>query len=252
MKAGAREVWDKAPREIQAEFVRLDREIHKSLEEHLESRRFHQSFKDATAAYEPLLRAEGVDTVQAARTLLDTYARLRQGNGETRGLLIAQMARNFGVSPDDLVKGWERTEGGRQAPPQPQPQHIDPRSIVQQVRQEMETERLRSDFQTFSQRPEVSEFLDDVRDDFTALIESGRAKSFEEAYKKACLMNDDVRAILEQRKAAEQANATQASTMRAKIASSSVKSQPSGVSTAKEDDSIRGSLRAAIAAYSGR
>jgi hypothetical protein len=102
----------------------------------------------------------------------------------------------------------------------------------------------------------TAEFMDDVREDVADMMElasrRGVALTLEDAYNRACKLHPEVSQVLQQREAAKAANALQASTQRARAASSSVRSQPTAAAPAATDDSIRGSLLASIAATQRR
>jgi hypothetical protein len=96
------------------------------------------------------------------------------------------------------------------------------------------------------------EFLDDVRQGMAVRMEmaakAGRAVTLQEAYDSECWANPDVRTILQKRQQAEAAKAQTASTQQARIAASSVKSNPSTGASSNGASKANGSYRDMVAA----
>lgn len=257
-KPAAREQFAKLPPEVQAEVARLDRETVGVLRESANARRFAESFQQVVGPHAAAIQAEGGNPLQTVQSLLQTAQALR---GPGRAQVVANIMRQFGVSEDALVRALEGqapAQGGQEAPPG---QYRDPRvdqlfnhlQAAHQQRQEATSTRAHQDVATFGEK---AEFLEDVRPHMAALLadagQRGQAMTLEDAYDAACWANKEIRAILQQREAAKAANASQASTQRARQASSSIRTQPASGGAAGPDGSIRGDILAAMSKLSSR
>jgi len=124
---------------------------------------------------------------------------------------------------------------------------------AQQQRAAAVQQKVQADMASFQQS---HEFFDDVRRDMGDLMEMfhnrGVALSLDEAYDKAVKLHPEISAVLQQREAAKAAGNAQASTQRAKDASSSVRSNPAGATSAAPGDTLRGAIEAAYSAASRR
>lgn len=242
----AREAFTKAPPEVQAEVVRREAEITRALNDAAPARKVAEQVQRTLAPFEGLARANGMDVMGYAGTVMQMAAQLFQGPPGNRAALVAQLIKQAGVNPEDVNPYLS----GEAAPQAHQPA-FDPRAEVQKVlaeeRQRMEAERGQATVQEFiATQPE---FLNDVWPDMVAVINSdraaGRKTDLPKAYDRACRMNEDVSKVLGQRKAAETAKAAAAEMARKKAAASSVRSQP-----ANAPPSNTGDRRAALeAAY---
>lgn len=259
-KPAAREDWAKVPPVVQEEINRREREVAVSMQQSAAVRQQWGQFEQVVSPYVGMIQAEGGDVMGAIANLLQTSAALRTAPIPHRAQMIADIVRQFGVpieALDAALSGQSPPQGQQQA------QQFDPRALVSQAKQEMMRElqqqraqsagnKASQDIETFGQS---KDFFEDLREDMADLLEvatkRGLQLSLEDAYNRAALLNPDVSKVLEQRKAASQANAQQASTQRAKAAASSVRSQPSGVSAPQSDD-IGSHLEAAWAKASGR
>lgn len=250
-----RERWSGLPRDVQEEVLRVDREIRTTMEQAAQARKFHEDFQRTVSPFEAVIRAEGSDPMKMVGNLLQTAVALRTAAPAHKAQLIAQVIKSYGVPIDalDAALVGEQPAGGQAQ------QSIDPRMLAAQVRQEVlggiaqqlqqsQRQKAAADAAAFEQDAS-NEFLEDVRDDMADILEVAArrnvALTLKEAYDRACQMNPNVRATLEQRKAAGAAANAQASTQRARVAASSVKSQPAGIAAGKELKSIRDAVEAA-------
>lgn len=222
-----REHWDKIPREARDAILKREGEATRAMSELGQARRFQQEFEAVAAPYKALFTAP---PVQVAANLFQTAAALQTGDVPTKASIIATMIRNFGVSPDAVADALEGKQPAPGTQPQGQP-YRDPR-VDELLRRQQETEQRTqqahlSEAQRALQEFEAqAEFLEDVREDMAVLLETGRAKTYEEAYRKACAMNEEVGRVVTQRKAQEAARTQSQQAQKARNASSSVKSDP--------------------------
>jgi hypothetical protein len=188
-KPTVREKWSALPAEVQAEVDRREREIAKALQESAEASKGAGTWQETVRPYEAQIRAAGGNPQQYVGTLLQTAHALSYGHPQQKASIVAGLAMQFGITPQDLDSALVAVMQGRQAPQQQPAQFKDPR--VDQL------------LQTMQQR-EAAQAED-------------RASRF-------------------QKEAAKSAANAQASTQRAKAASSSVRSTPGGAGSAPPDD----------------
>ena len=159
---------------------------------------------------------------------------------------------------DQLRKGGQG--GGRQFQGQPyrDPRMDDLLARINQQQQERSAQIDRRNAEDLAKFAETHEFFPDVREVMAKLLESGLANNYDEAYKQACQMNPEIRAILSQRAAAARARKAGASTQRARAAATSVNSTPVPGKVIKpkkagemEEDNIAADIEAAMAQLDG-
>jgi hypothetical protein len=242
-----REHWEKIPREARDAILKREGEASRAISELGQARRFQQEFEAVAAPYKALFTAP---PVQVAANLFQTAAALQTGDVPTKAGIIATMIRNFGVSPDAVADALEGKTGGQQQAPQGAPVR-DPRVdelLRRQQEMEQRTQQAQlSEAQRALQEFEASaEFLEDVREDMAVLLETGRAKTYEEAYRKACAMNEDVGRVMAQRKAQEASRTQSQQAKRAQYAASSVRSDPAPPAGSRKpsfDDALAAAIR---------
>lgn len=232
-KAPMRELAARLPAEFHPlieESLRRDGEVTRALQETAEARRTAETVQKTLAPFEGVARASGMDVMSYAGSVMQTAAMLFQGPQGNRAALIAQLIKQAGVNPEDVnpyLSGEAQPASAQARQPA-----FDPRAEVQRVlqeeRQREESERTRQTVEEF--KASEPEFLNDVWPDMVAIIEAGkrtgRNMTLQQAYDRACKLNEDVSKILEQRKAAETARTAQAATQRTRAAASSIRSQP--------------------------
>lgn len=226
-KPQAREAWAALPDHVRNEILRREGETSKVLSETAEARKFRETFQQAIAPYEHLMRAEGAEPLRAVQSLLHTASVLRTGPREQAAQMVAQIVRAYNVPIEALDAALAGQPVPAQAPVQ------DPRvdQLLQQIemakRDRAEREAAEAD-SLISEFGSDKEFFDDVRQDMADLIEvaerRGQKMDLETAYKRAIAMNDEISAIMRQREEAKAATTAKAATSKAKAAASSVRS----------------------------
>lgn len=247
-KPTARESWEKAPPEIQQEVLRREKEISAALNESAEARATYQKFRETVSPYESMIRAQGVEPIQAVGNLLRTAAQLATAPVPARAQIVADIIKTYGVdipTLDSILSGQPAPQAPQQAwqPPDPA-QFRDPRLDALLAQQQTMLQQKAS-----SQIEEVEgeEFFEDVRDDMADILEvasrRGVALSARDAYNRAVMLHPEVSRVMEQRRAA----ATQSgATQRAMAASSSVRAQPASGVEAPKDLDLRSAIEAAF------
>lgn len=218
-----------------------------------------EAVKPITEALTPFmshLEAVGVAPAAAVRNLFQTEYALRTGGEPQRAAIVANLMHSYGVSPAALVAALD----GKPAPEgQPQPVQRrepeqppkDPRldvllSNLQRQSQARQAEREREDEAALHEflASGKAEFFDDVAQEMADLAKLQRNKglSFEQLYEKACLLNDDVRTVMEKRKADEARLLQTQKVQKARQAGSSVRTEPGAPQGARKssmDDEMR-------------
>lgn len=206
------------------------------------------------------MQSAGMDPMRAFGSFLDVTRTLRTGPAEQRASVVADIIKNFGVDVEQLAAALDGQ------PQQARQQSFDPDAIARQVEarfvQNMQQRQQQALSHQATQTVEefvqsAPEFFEDVREEIADLMElrarRGVKLELKDAYNHVIRNHPEIGPILKQREAATAANATQASTQRARAASSSVRSQPSSAPVGgREPESIRDYLEAAASSLSGR
>jgi hypothetical protein len=253
-KPHMRELAAKLPAEFHPlieESLRRDGEVTRALQETAEARRFAETVQRQLSPFEGVARASGMDVMSYAGSVMQTAAQLFQGPQGGRAELIAKLIKQAGVNPEDVnpYLTGERAAPQQAAPAQPQPNidEIVERRLTERD-QRAEAERTKQAIAEFTATQ--PEFLNDVYTDMVAIIEAGkrtgRNVTLQQAYDRACRMNEDVAQVLEKRKATEAARAQAPTVQRAKVAASSIK--PSAAAATPRQSSGAPSLRDTIEA----
>jgi hypothetical protein len=237
-KPTAREALAKAPREVQEEAVRIDREVRQVMQEAAPLKQRMVEIERTLAPFEGIARANGMDVMGYAGSVMQTAAQLFQGPPGNRPALIAQLIKAAGVNPEDVNPYLS----GERAPAQQQPA-FDPQAEVRRVlaeeRQREQQESDRAALQDFlATEPE---HLEHVLPQMTRLLRADRSQNGnmtpQEAYDEACWANKDVRSSLQakeqQRMAAERARTQTTATAQARAAAVSIKDQRAAPISAK-------------------
>jgi hypothetical protein len=239
--------------------VVLKREAHidRALKESAEQRKVYETFQKVLQPYAPHLQALGVQPAQAVETMLRTDYALRTSPPPQQARIFAQlMMKTYGITPDRLADAIDELNTGRPPPSQTaaqQPQQFqDPRfDQLMGTLQQRQQAKLAKQVDDFAEK---HEFFEDVRVRMSALMDAATAGnetlSLEDAYEQACYSTPSVRSILMQRQS-QQANA-QASTQRARAASSSVRTEPTTSAAPVSSGSAANDVRAVANALRSR
>jgi hypothetical protein len=253
--------WASLDPELRKEYHEREGVFHRELTKQDGERNFGRQIKAVVAPFEGLIKSLGAEPLQAIDYLLKGDAALRQGTPEQKRAMFMQMARDYGVQ---INPG--------EAPEQQQP--VDPRLETMQQRidrlereqndarnaaRETEQAEIASSIETFASDP-ANAYFEQVRNEMSALLQSGLAGSLKEAYDKAVWANPETRALhlaaeraTEDRKrtagAAEQA-------AKARRASPSVTGAPGSavqpLSNGSASNSVEDDVRAALMLHAGR
>lgn len=256
-KAAVRELSQKLPAEfhpILEEAVRIDNEAKKALNDSAQARHLAQQVQQTLAPYETIARANGMDSMQFAGSVLQTAAQLQMGSPQQKAAVVAQIIGSYGVDIQTLAA---MLDGKAPAPQQQQaPQDIG-RMVQQEIERREQETRGQQAHQAWSEFTATApEFLEDVRGEMALIIEKagreGRNITFQQAYDQACKLNDGVRDVITQRdaakKATDAARAKAPTVQQAKAAAVMVKGSPGTTATRPAGPrSLRDDLEAAVA-----
>lgn len=251
-KPVAREKWDAVPPEVQEEAIRRDREISMALQDASEARQFHQKWREVASPYEHMFRGQGADSVQAAQYLFQQYASLTTAPPQARAQTLATWINQFlpGQEGIELLSNVLANAPQQAAQPQ-QAAYRDPRvdEIYQTINnaRQYQAKMLEQQAAQAVSEVEQEEFFDDVRPIMADLIEvagrNGLTLSPKDAYDRAVNLHPETKKVLDQRRAAQSANA---STARSAQAAVSVRSNPaSGDGVSSTGASMRDDIAAA-------
>jgi hypothetical protein len=229
-KPQAREAFAKAPPEVQQEVMRRESEIARALNETADARKTVEQVRQTLQPYEAIARANGMDAMQYAGSVMQTAAVLHMGSQQQKDALIARLIGMYGASVDGINAHLQGQAPQAQAAPQQAPQDVS--ALVQQefqrVAQEAQQQRAASAWEEF--QATEPEFLEQVKPAMREILhlagQQGRNMTYQQAYDRACKLDEEVSAVLDQRKSADAARAQAPTVQRAKVAGSSIKATP--------------------------
>ena len=252
-----REQWAKLTPEAQRAVLRTEQETRRVLQENAQLRRgygeasqFRQTLDQHLRPYEGIFRAQGMDPVSGALSVVQTYGALHYGAPQQKAAILAQLIGQFS-SVDDVnavLQGQVPAQTQPARPPPQQPQ-VDPRALVreelQSLQQQMAVSRAEQDFDRF--RGTNPEWLDSpgVWENMQAVLDAsaqrGRNLTYEQAYDLALKMDPEIQGILQQRAQVQAAVAPSATapTARARAAAATVRSKPAPAVAAAPDPTDR-------------
>lgn len=259
-----REHWAQLPDTVRGEIARRESEVARTLQETSEARKTAEAVMKTIAPYEAFIKAENSSPLQAIDNLMSTAARLRTGTAPELATLVAGIVQQFGVGRfgNGFIDALDSALAG-------QTPHVDPQqaAIDQVLNQRLAP--LQSMFQQFQNaqqqqqhyvaqqaQSEVEQFLgkaefgNDVREDMADLLEAaqrrGQSMSLQQAYDKACMLNDSVSKVVQQRRLTQGAQVQTQAAQRARSAAVSVSgSAPVGALQQPATD-VRSAIEAAI------
>lgn len=260
-----REHWAQLPETVRSEVARREFEVQRTLQETAAARQYAEQINRAFQPYEAYIKAEGATPMQVIDNLMGTAVRLRTSTGPELAGLMAQMVNQFGTGRfgPQFIEQLDSALAGNA--PKADPQQHQLQQVIQQqlapVQQFMQqfqqaqaaqqaqvAQKAQSEVEQFLQR---AEFAEDVREDMADILEVAQRRGIEmtlpQAYQKACVVNDRVRAVLAQRHKAQGAQNQSAVAQRARAAAVSVPSSGPGMAPRQEATDIRSAIEAAIA-----
>ena len=267
-KPDIREHWGALPEGVRAEIQRREVEVQRTLQETAEARKTAEAVMKTIAPYEAFIKAENSNPLQAIDNLMSTAARLRTGTAPELAQLVAGIVNQFGIGRfgNSFIEQLDSALAGQAPKVDPQQSAIEQvlnqkLAPVQQMltqfqqaqlmQQQQVQERAVSEVEQFLAQ---AEFGNDVREDMADILEVAQRRginmTLQDAYKKAVMMNDNVRSVLTQRAQAQKAQSQTQAAQRARSAAVSVSgAAPMGGMQAPATD-VRSAIEAAIVATS--
>lgn len=260
-----REHWGKLPEPVRQEIQRREVEVQRTLQESAEARRNFDAVMKTIEPYQAFIKAENSNPLQAIDNLMSTAARLRTGTAPELAQLVAGIVNQFGTGRfgnqfielldgalagqaprvDPQQAALEQALNQRLAPVQNMLQQFQQ---AQQMQQQRVVKQAQSQVGQFLQR---AEFGQDVREEMADLLETaqrrGQNLSLVDAYKKACMLNDRVRSVLQSRAKARGAQTQTQAAQRARSAAVSVTGAAPAGALRQEPTDVRSAIEAAIA-----
>lgn len=254
-----REKWASLPPDVQAEIARREREISVGLGASATTKAEAEKWRQTQAPFEMMLRADGVDGPTKYAGYLRMEAALRTGPAASKGSIVANIIKTFGVPIEAVASALDGTQTPQHVAAQPGA-YQDPRvdqliATLQHQAQERQAQQQREAEASLAKIQEENEFFEDLRQDaadfYEAAAKRGKPITLERAFELAAHANPEVSKVQAQRKAAEEAKAKAAEAQKKRAAASSIRSVPGGPPPA-EDSETDGSLRGDLEAVSRR
>jgi hypothetical protein len=242
----AREKWSLLPREVQEEAIRAENEAKAEIRQRAEAHKNWERFQQAAKPYETFLAAAGHDPVQSATQLWQTAAKLQVGTPDEVASIAASIISQYGVGRfgPQFVEKVAAYLDGQPGPQLAQQQNLRREDIDQILEERLKglqeqalATRAQSELEKFEANP--PEFFEHpgIRQRMARILEAndedGVALSYQEAYDLAVASHPEIKKVLDQRTAAQNAATAQAATQRVRAAASSVKSQPTAAAPAE-------------------
>jgi hypothetical protein len=260
-----REHWGQLPEQVRSEIARRETEHARFIQETSEARKTAEAISQVVQPYMHFIKAENSNPIQAIDNLMSTAARLRTGTAPELASLVAGLVNQFGVGRfgNQFIEQLDAALAGQQ--PQVDPQTSQVQQVIQQqlapVQQFMsrfqQFEAQRQQQATMQAQNEVQRFIgeaefgEDVREDMADIIEMaqkrGQTVTLQQAYERACLMNDRVAKVIQQRRMAQGAQQQSSVAQKAKAAAVSVSGSAPMGALRQEPTDIRSAIEAAIA-----
>lgn len=248
----AREKWTAIPEDIRKEIVRREEAAVNGVRQLQEKYAPHEHFTNTLAPFIQEGIQAGVAPDVYISNVLQAERVLRTADVPAKFQALLGIADQYGIPLRDIIN--ESVGQKVLGPASAQQRPTVPPEVAAEI-QEMRRWRAQQEGagiqQTVEQFRQGKEFFEDVRVAMADLIDTGRARTLEEAYDQACWMTPEVRTVMLQR----QQGQTQISQRQQRAAGVSI---PAGgkVNVADEDfgneDDVSDTIRKAFALTSGR
>ena len=261
-KATTREKFNALPDDVKAEIHRREVQTSVAIQRGKEGEGFKATLDAIVDPYRPMLQAAGADEFQAIHYMFKTQAVLRTGTPSQKAAVLAEVIKQHAVDIpmlDDLLSGQEPQQGEDVQTRQYIDQQLAPvQQLLQEVQrgkasnQQNQQDRVQTALQKFSSN---HEYYQDVREDMADIMEMsanrGVTITLEDAYARACSLNDDISTVLSQRSAAATNAKGQEASKRRRRAAKSLAGRGAGVAVATEGSTLRDTLQEAIDSAGG-
>jgi hypothetical protein len=227
-KPAAKEMWNRIPRPVQEEVLRREGDSMRLIGSVGPKIRMADEVQTHLAPFAERLAANGVNTSQFVGDVFESVKVLAHGNPEQKASVVANIVQAYGIDLKTLDSILSQRINQPPIVSEAQREIARARNVVQQhteFQSQQTAQAADTALAVFGADPK-HEFIDDVRLLMADLIETGRAKTLEDAYSAAIWANEDTRKILLQREAEARASVKNRRAAAARTASSSVHGAP--------------------------
>lgn len=249
----AREKWNEIPPELRAEIVRREEAAVNGVRQLNERFAPAVQFAQNMAPVFQEAQSVGVDPIQYVGAIVQTEKLLRTGDQKSKFNEILRLADQYGVPLRDIIN---RSVGEELLTKPQAPQQAPVPPEVARELQEMRAWRERESAQATEREIAIfskdKEFFNDVRNAMADLIDSGVAKTLDEAYEKACWATPEIRRVMIDRERGAQATNSLKERQQRAAGVGIAPNSSLDVAVDNEEDSIEASVRAAFRAGTGR
>lgn len=193
--AEAKKDWAALPPHIQAEIIKRENDTHKMFTSREGELRLGREMKDVIEPYMPLIKEACVEPKALIHDLLGTVNTLRNGTEEQKIMVMRNIAEGYGVDLQKVMGYQQNPLNQLYAELNGLKQQLNPQAIIEQLQERQEADRIASEYKTFAENPK-NVHLDKVKPFMAALLESGQAKDFQEAYDMACYAIPEIRSTM--------------------------------------------------------
>jgi hypothetical protein len=249
-KPAVREQWNRLPRAVQEEITRRESDSMRLIGSVGPKIRMADEVQAHLAPFAERLSQNGVGSSAFLGDVFGSIKTLASGNAQERAEVVANIVQSYGVD----VRALDAILTRRINQP---PEVAEARAITAQARAVIQQQHAGVEQQSAAEAAQAlaafaadpkHEFLGEVRTLMADLIDSGRAKTLDEAYSAAIWANPDTRKILLQREAQNRAQRKNNRAIVARTASASVHGAPAVTGAAANNGSQNMSLRDSIEA----
>lgn len=220
-KKDAAEAMRSLPPEIQKHIIDRQDQFHNGLNQYKEAANYAKTLDKAITPYKDYLQQLGVTPEVAFPNLLKTERTLRTGSPAEKAEMFQKLAYDYGINLGELANAPYDAE--RMQLKQQMAYLQDQLQASQDFKQSHEDAQILDALNQFGQQ---HEHFDSVRETMADLLESGIAKTLDDAYAKAIRLNDDIFAKQQQ---ASQAQIATQKAQQARQAAVQVRGAPTGV-----------------------
>ena len=221
---------------------------------------------DALAPYLQTMQQHGITPGQEVKMLLNAHHTLAMGSPQQKHQMFAQLANEYGIDLRAFNGGQQSPPGGaqpgfeQQQPQFSQPQFSQFANALNQMQgrlqqfetaqQQQQREAAQSTVEMFGQN---KPHFDKVRGTMADMIDKGFATSLDDAYDKACRLDDEIQTQIRADQELEQKNAkAQQATAARNRTVSPRSSAPTAMATQGTKKSLRDTLSDQYDAHAGR
>lgn len=192
--------WEKLPEVVRNEIKRREDDFHKGIKQYKERANSSQDWERAVQPYMATIQSFGVTPQIAAQHLFATDHALRVSPPAQKVQMLLKIAGDYGVDINTLASGIQQVAGEKiwqqQNPGDPAVKQLQAK-IQQMEQQQHQTQQLARTQEASVVQAEIAAFAADpdhehfpvLQKDMGHLLQSGSAKSLDEAYEMAMRAN---------------------------------------------------------------